>query len=418
MVDFAHRMMVSKVIVHTSVSTQPVPDWTFRVGDFFCDKNIPITRQRIFEDMKILYPELKVPPTSYKLSLWTDNTAGIATFTHEGDRGVDRAFPMSIEWLEICFHDDTNPQCPLGKGSGITEHVKVGCAIIPNLEFDPDANGYMPIDTTYGIPTAHLSRPTTPTNHQRSFNTSSPDSWSSPPQPAEVDPYTRAFVESLEQDTRSFERGVKSLHTHCLITQTNSRFANLDCGPGYTATHIVPQQLWFSYPDRLDQRIHDYPINVVPSSDSCDESTLRSRMAKTWRLANGILLRADIHEIFNQRLLAIHPVTDEMRIFAPMDVVAGYHGKKVIWEARPDRTAIAYHYQQCVLENVGAMFTPYTEIAVTRKWREKVNAVARTVPEVIETIDHCQDGIMDKDDARSLTKQQEIEGWLQKFNAE
>ncbi|KAK6336568.1 hypothetical protein TWF696_002117 [Orbilia brochopaga] len=242
---------------------------------------------------------------------------------------------------------------------------------------------------------------------------------------AKQDPFTKAFVESLTADTGAFEGDVKKMYSECVITKTHTRFDNLVCGPGYVAAHIVPQKFWYAFPNQFN--IHSpeiYPQNVTPSSVTTQESDLRTRMSSTWMVSNGLLLRSDIHEMFDRRLIAIHPVTHKVRLFAAMPSVIQYHGNIIQWEgsSKPSFEALSFHYEQCVLENVGAHATGLVKHAVRNIWLDTINNIARKaqlpVSSATERLSLGVDGGADLDDARGhrSTNREKIISWLEKFN--
>ncbi|KAF3923464.1 hypothetical protein ABW21_db0207840 [Orbilia brochopaga] len=400
-----------------------------QVAGFFYDKSITLSPHTVLEDLKIIYPRLKEPPESFVLSLWVQGSNKV-TFIYDNGPHDERVFTEVTEWVGVCFHTPNNPGCPQGQEEeGIKAHLKesrplAGCAQTTNVVFDADANGFMPYDVSYGIPTARLSRPSTPTKRQRTTTSRSSGS------PGSSSPSTRQvlfasnLIDSLKQSTRDFEGEIKVRYNECVITRTNSRFGGLECGPGYVAAHLVPQKLWYSQPPHRtpDDFEETYPINVVPKPSSTDEAAIRARMARNWSNGNGIVLRADVHDIFDRRLIAIHPVTNEIRVFAPMAVVAHLHRTKVVWPVDgPDKQALAYHYQQCVIENAGAGWTLSQRDAVTSAWQSAVGTIARSMayplPPVFETGIQGLDGANDAESSCS-SREQEIQRWLQTFNLE
>ncbi|TLS21571.1 uncharacterized protein PpBr36_10176 [Pyricularia pennisetigena] len=62
-----------------------------------------------------------------------------------------------------------------------------------------------------------------------------------------------------------------------------------------------------------------------------------------------------MHELFDQRLITIHPDSHLIRIFAPYDFIIPYHGKKANFGSiQSDRNALRWHWNMCVIENMGA----------------------------------------------------------------
>ncbi|KAF3147683.1 hypothetical protein TWF594_002274 [Orbilia oligospora] len=305
----------------------------------------------IFEDLKIIYPSLH---DYSSLTLWEVRDDGSVEFINPADEDREFEFKTSTNKLRLC----------LGLIVHDANHVLSGCAKVPILKFDPENNGYLPNEPSYHISPTWRS------------HTSSEDSASRPATPGSAELRQREEQESREFarnnfdiDPKSFERSVKYAYTECLITRTNSRCGPLLCGPGYATTHLVPPALWFSYPDERpvedflsydDEFVPNYPeergiypFNTIPSSNT-DEPGLRSRMISTWSVCNGLLLRSDVHEMFNRRMIAIHPVTYQVRLFGAMPIVLEYHVQVVQWRDGMMADRVAHHYTQYVIENVGA----------------------------------------------------------------
>ncbi|KAL8387369.1 hypothetical protein RB595_009953 [Gaeumannomyces hyphopodioides] len=90
---------------------------------------------------------------------------------------------------------------------------------------------------------------------------------------------------------------------------------------------------------------------------------------KTWSVGNSIILSAAIHEAFDQRLLAIHPNSHLIRVFAPYDLITPYHGRKAYFgRGIPDSKALRWHWDVCVIENMGAMTEPWQQDLVLFPW--------------------------------------------------
>ncbi|KAF9766743.1 hypothetical protein IL306_000816 [Fusarium sp. DS 682] len=124
-------------------------------------------------------------------------------------------------------------------------------------------------------------------------------------------------------------------------------------GPSLPACHIIPQQQFHLY----------------PGSQSSDDTRFSSRMLReawmsTWAPSNGILMMSLIHDLFDSRLLSIHPETLRIRAFVPYDAILDYHGCVAKVPEDVDRAALAHHYQMCCIENMAAKM-PYQEIVTS-----------------------------------------------------
>ncbi|KAJ6257900.1 hypothetical protein Dda_7690 [Drechslerella dactyloides] len=284
------------------------------IAGFFTGPGLGISCEQIFEDLKILYPNLKIAPQGYRLALWAQEDMEISIY-HEGAQGADLVLPTPKpprEWLGVMFHHPDHWRCSQAKGEGITGHVEVGT----------------PFKTNNSIETASILK--------------------------------------LQPKIFTFRSG---------------------------------------------------------SSETRREYSITSRGLSK----NGIVLRADVHDIFDKRLIAIHPVTFKVRVFAPMAIVAPYHGQTVDWGPRgpPGKEALAYHYQQTVLENVGARFTLRCKISTRNKWSDSMNKILQSelpsIPTITEDIEPGGDGAADGfEDAwrprLGRAQEEEIRSWLEKYD--
>lgn len=124
-------------------------------------------------------------------------------------------------------------------------------------------------------------------------------------------------------------------------------------GPAIQAAHIVPQLHYHLYP-----RGHRYPRGTGPDMPDPNDSTqLRGAWLSTWSITNGILLASHIHQLFDARLVSIHPRTLRIRAFVPYDLITPYHGRVAALDRKsmPDRNALEHHWDMCCIENMAAM---------------------------------------------------------------
>ncbi|EGX46312.1 hypothetical protein AOL_s00110g136 [Orbilia oligospora ATCC 24927] len=423
-----NRVSLWSIQIHSNASTKLEPSRNDVKAGFVCCDGLGISTNTIFEDLKIIYPSLHYCPDEFKLALWQERDDGSAEFTSAADG--NKEFRMATDSpkliLGLIFHNKSHPLCTvLTDSATITHHINAGCAVVPNLNFDPQENGHLPDTQNYFIPSARSSRPSTP-SQKRKFAEDSTSGQSTPASlesPRKQDQDSRMFIESLGVDTRSFEKSVKGSYSKCVITNTDSKWGTLICGPGYVAVHIVPQKFWFSYPDwRPSPDYENYPFKVTPSYNT-HENGLRQRMQSTWEPANGLLLRADIHDMFDRRMIAIHPITFQIRLFAPMSVAMEYHGKVIEWETIPDRAALAYHYSQCVIENVAAGLVSASKFVVPENWKQAINMISQLAlnRRLQELRDQVGDGSADDatyylEDGLTKGREEEIESWLERYN--
>ncbi|KAF3133225.1 hypothetical protein TWF569_010669 [Orbilia oligospora] len=319
------RSQLWSIKIHTDTSIKLEPSRNDIKAGFVCCGGLFIYTSTIFEDLKIIYPTLHNLPDGSSLTLWQEHSDGSVEFTSasEGDKEFKMTTSGSELYLGLIVHNADHPLCKTSPSSaGINEHI----------DAEDSASNSSTLDSL------ELRR--------------------------KQDQDSRELAKSLGVDMGSFDEAVKITYDKCVITRTSSKWGSLICGPGYVASHIMPQKLWFPYPDWHPSPVFEkFPFNVIPSYNT-DEDTLRKRMQSTWGPANSLLLRADIHDMFDQRMIAIHPVTSRIRLFAPMPVAMEYHGQVVEWEVIPDRAALAHHYTQCVIENVAANMTSGSEYVV------------------------------------------------------
>lgn len=161
----------------------------------------------------------------------------------------------------------------------------------------------------------------------------------------------------------------------------------LVCGPGFEAAHVFPQSQWLAFPLRDDPPPGVGPSNMLairssgppqlpldglrlppPSSPGTPatgslgsdidiaraKETLLKRYSQTWSPRSGITLRADIHSLFDSRLITIHPSTLKTRLFADIPWLLKYHGQQAqLLKSEPIPSyALEWHYNQCVIENI------------------------------------------------------------------
>ncbi|RGP74086.1 hypothetical protein FSPOR_1781 [Fusarium sporotrichioides] len=118
-------------------------------------------------------------------------------------------------------------------------------------------------------------------------------------------------------------------------------------GPGLHACHIVPQHHFYVYP-RHDQK------TATEAEVEIDDERLDQAWAETWSGKNGILLMNDIRQLFEARLISIHPDTYKIRAFVPYDVITDFHGKKANIARKVDKLALRHHYEMSCIENMAA----------------------------------------------------------------
>ncbi|KLU91850.1 hypothetical protein MAPG_10799 [Magnaporthiopsis poae ATCC 64411] len=161
-------------------------------------------------------------------------------------------------------------------------------------------------------------------------------------------------LQAANKQRNHFRSLAVTLSNFCAVSGVGRSWCpGLSVGPGIQAAHIVPHMQYHLYP-----RVSD---NDRDSTDVQQERTtpvlsdLKAAWENTWSVRNSIILSSAIHEAFDQRLLAIHPDSHLIRVFAPYDLITPYHGRKADFgQGAPDPNALRWHWDVCVLENMGA----------------------------------------------------------------
>ncbi|KAF5027346.1 hypothetical protein F66182_547 [Fusarium sp. NRRL 66182] len=159
----------------------------------------------------------------------------------------------------------------------------------------------------------------------------------------------------LEPDTA--RRTVETFRRNCLIDADRCAISGKGhswcitpaIGPALQACHIIPQQHYHLYPDRRFQTLTDEGDDVEFSAER-----LRQAWTNTWSNQNGILLMSHIHELFDARLVSIHPATRRIRAFVPYDVLIDFNGRQANLSQEVDRNALRHHYEMSCIENMAA----------------------------------------------------------------
>ncbi|KPM34371.1 hypothetical protein AK830_g12205 [Neonectria ditissima] len=115
-------------------------------------------------------------------------------------------------------------------------------------------------------------------------------------------------------------------------------------GPALQACHIIPQRHFHLYPG----------VDTYPDDDEECRRLIHEAWRQTWNPKNGILLMSHLHELFDARLISIHPDTLRIRVFVPYNVLTVYNGQEACVPDNVDREVLRHHYEMCCIENMGA----------------------------------------------------------------
>ncbi|KAK7428365.1 hypothetical protein QQZ08_005122 [Neonectria magnoliae] len=123
-------------------------------------------------------------------------------------------------------------------------------------------------------------------------------------------------------------------------------------GPALQACHIIPQR-----------HFHLYPGADTYSDDDEDcRRQIHESWRQTWNPKNGIMLMSHLHELFDARLISIHPDTLRIRVFVPYNVLTVNNGQESCVPDNVDREALRHHYEMCCIENISTEMLPVESI--------------------------------------------------------
>ena len=154
-------------------------------------------------------------------------------------------------------------------------------------------------------------------------------------------------VDEARQEIAKFRERCMTGAVACVLTGLGkSWFGNPAIGPAMQVAHIVPLLHYHVYPRGMDQQVPD-PNNL---------SQLRAAWFSTWSISNGIILSSHLHQLFDARLVSIHPRTLRIRAFVPYDMITPYHHRLAALDKKnlPDRNALQHHWDMCCIENMAA----------------------------------------------------------------
>ncbi|KAI9773176.1 MAG: hypothetical protein M1840_008297 [Geoglossum simile] len=135
----------------------------------------------------------------------------------------------------------------------------------------------------------------------------------------------------LNKDIHSFYMGT------CVITKLNTSWGpkNMFSGPGIEVAHIIPKSMYRFYPGAADEEEAWYSTNSYQ---------------------NCILLESLTHVVHDNRLIAIEPQSERIRLFAPIKHLLGRSNQRANFVGvRPTQESMKWHYEMCVVENMCAL---------------------------------------------------------------
>lgn len=161
---------------------------------------------------------------------------------------------------------------------------------------------------------------------------------------------------SLINGWNSFADRARESNGRCAITglgrASSKKGGNNAIAPGFMleAYHIIP-------PEHFDV----YPVNQGSINREVTIDDTVASFDLTWTPPkNAILLLPHIYDLFRARLIAVHPKTLRIRVFAQCELVEQYNGNLANFDmgCEPDVAALVWHWNMCVEENVKAKVDP------------------------------------------------------------
>ncbi|CAF3575162.1 unnamed protein product [Fusarium graminearum] len=258
----------------------------------------------------------------------------------------------------VTYHVILHKPCEISYDKPLQDHIKDKCARHINRPTRRMDNRYIPLDKPSLDPRyakMPFRRTTTTRRASQSPKRRRSDSFSSTTDGEQEDiknlhvPLNMDLSpEEARQTTETFRHDCLIHADRCAISGRGQSWCIIpSIGPGLHACHIVPQQHFYHYP-RHDQS------NATEAELEIDDERLNQAWKDTWSGKNGMLLMNDIRQLFEARLVSIHPDTYKIRAFVPYDVITDFHGKKANVARKVDKLALRHHYEMSCIENMAA----------------------------------------------------------------
>ncbi|KAA8895631.1 hypothetical protein FN846DRAFT_762528, partial [Sphaerosporella brunnea] len=148
--------------------------------------------------------------------------------------------------------------------------------------------------------------------------------------------------------TAAFRIAVEKRDLACILTGSNNHPPFVDkrkemlCGPAIEAAHIIPlgrPDLWKT------QIVADIRMSRRKLRIECGKIDQNA-------LENGVMLRADLHCMFDRFFWGVHPKTWRVVVFIPVPELVSFHGRRItrrVSKQFPPEPVWLWHWQQCVL---------------------------------------------------------------------
>ncbi|KAI0100811.1 hypothetical protein GGR51DRAFT_531764 [Nemania sp. FL0031] len=256
----------------------------------------------------------------------------------------------------IKYHVVSHKICDLPSNEPLDTHIRNGCARhlpSPIRRYDPR---YLPPNTQPSDPMIAARVPPRQRLSASPKGSRSDSSLSSEEDNDDEDVEVNGILApknmGINNDTarkvaKSFQAACLTKATCCVVSRRGESWCpGLFISPGIQACHIVPQMHYHLYPSSEN----DSDVTAIEASSR----RLKEAWDNTWSPENGILLRKDLHELFDARLFSIHPETFCIRVFVPCDMITEFNGKTALIHEDTDRKAVQHHYDMCCIENMAA----------------------------------------------------------------
>ncbi|KAH8672763.1 hypothetical protein BGZ60DRAFT_405507 [Tricladium varicosporioides] len=167
-------------------------------------------------------------------------------------------------------------------------------------------------------------------------------------------PLTRMISLSTGTRVQSFRDTVRSRDRRCVITGEEVVNATLNNWTGFEATHIFPLALERLWND------HNYGRWIL-----CPPDGKEIKGGKINSGQNGLLLRSDIHQLFDTYMVSINP-DDNYKVICFCRDGKGIAGKRFHQQPagdplRPADELLRWHFRQAVLVNMKGVGEPIFE---------------------------------------------------------
>ncbi|RGP69184.1 hypothetical protein FLONG3_7820 [Fusarium longipes] len=258
----------------------------------------------------------------------------------------------------VTYHVILHKPCEISFDKPLEDHLKDKCAqhiSRPTRRLD---SRYVPLNKSSLDPryakrpfrrTTNIRRASQSPKRRRSSSSSVTDGEQEDIKNLLIPPKMDLSPDDARQTIETFRHNCLIHADRCAISGKGQSWCiTPSVGPGLQACHVVPQQHFHLYPTHNRKNVGS--DNEVEISNE----GLSQAWTDTWSSKNGILLMNDIRQLFEARLISIHPDTYKIRAFVPYDVITDFNGKIANVSRKVDKMALRYHYDMSCIENMAA----------------------------------------------------------------